>query len=161
MQKKIITIIALILLGILIGYGIKNDIYTQTVIELEKNDQSYKEVSISMNDPPEVILSSECKQIKFNITTDQALSILYAMKKTELQRPLTQDTLLDITNYYNISILNMRIDRKDKEIYKGTIFLNQFGKILELDARPSDIISISLRSKNKLFVKESIMDRVC
>lgn len=165
MQKKVITIIALVLLGVVIGYSINNNyVFDKIYIDVMKEPIGYKEVSIRMLNPPEVILTKECSQIKFNVTSDQALSILYAMKQTELQRPLTQDTLLDITNYYNISISQLKIDRKDNDIYKGLIILNQFGKILELDARPSDIIAISLRTKDKLYVKQELLDtanRIC
>lgn len=160
-MKKLITILLLLLVGFVLGYSINNNIFNNVYnsINIQSN---YKEVSIRMDNPPEIYLINNCNAINFNVTSDQALSILYAMKKTDLQRPLTQDTLLDITNYYNISISHLVIDRKENDIYKGTIFLNQYGKVLELDARPSDIIAIALRLKQKLYVREDLLDKkVC
>jgi bifunctional DNase/RNase len=107
-----------------------------------------------------IYLSSDCYVISFDVTPDQAYSIEKGMEGSLGPRPLTHDIMKDILDNYKINITNIRIDRYDNEIYYATIYMRQENKILELDARPSDSIALSIRTGIPIYFRDSIlMDR--
>ncbi|MBI3190933.1 bifunctional nuclease family protein [archaeon] len=104
-----------------------------------------------------VVLTNNCHEIGFDVTNDQAYSIRNGLDGTMTVRPLTHDILRDIVEGFNITILNMRIEKFDNDIYYARVFIQQGSKIIDMDIRPSDAIALSLRTKNTLYINETML----
>ncbi len=107
-----------------------------------------------------VHLVSDCKDVFFDITVDQAYSIHKGLEGSLGVRPLTHDIAGDIMENFDIEITHVRIDRFENDIYYATIFLQRENQILELDARPSDSIALALRTDTPVYFKKSILEEM-
>ncbi len=159
-----------LLLAFGIGVGIGNYLYQSSIVSYV--DDAYEAVSTeglvpivpSINETT-VHLTGECHEISFDVTADQAYSIAKGVEKAVAPRPLTHDILKDILDNFGVKLLQIKIDRYQNSIYYATIILKQDNKVLELDARPSDSIALSLRNGNTLYIDRIILEangaRVC
>ena len=110
-------------------------------------------------------LSESCYRISFDVTDDQAFSIQRAFNKEPASRPLTHDILRDILNEFNITIVQLRIERFGDEIYYARGFVQRNAKLLDLDMRPSDTVALSLRTGSTLYINQTMLrekgDYIC
>ena len=89
----------------------------------------------------------------------EAVQLSTALEHKKMTRPMTHDLFLDaVTN------LDARIDHVLINDVKGAMFfsklvLSQHGRTIELDARPSDSVSLALRQDAPLFIEESVLER--
>lgn len=89
----------------------------------------------------------------------EATQLSIALEHTKMSRPMTHDLFLDaITN------LDARVDHVLINNVKGSMFfaklvLSQHGRTIELDARPSDAVSLALRQDAPLFIEECVLER--
>lgn len=90
----------------------------------------------------------------------EALSLGTVLEKTRFMRPMTHDLMLDaLTN------LDARIDHVFiRDVKDGTFYahlcLTQHGRLIELDARPSDAIALALRQSAPVYIDEKVLERV-
>ncbi len=105
-----------------------------------------------------VTLQNGCHAISFPVTSDQALSISQGLTNNPGMRPLTHDILKDVIDGFNLTILNARIERFDNDIYYARMFVRQGNKIMDIDLRPSDAIALSLRTKNTLYINNTMLN---
>lgn len=104
-----------------------------------------------------VSLLGGCRLLQFDVTQDQAYSIAAALTNTSSQRPLTHDIFKEVLDNFNITILQIKIDRREDEIYKATIYMRRGNDLLSIDARPSDAIAMAARYGMPLYVKDTIL----
>jgi hypothetical protein len=122
----------------------------------EIQNSGFVPANVSLGDTT-VALTAGCYRIEFDVTGDQAFSISHGISNAMSVRPLTHDVLRDVIEGFNISILSVRIERFGDDIYYARMFMQQGGMILDMDVRPSDAIALSLRTKNVLYVNETMM----
>ena len=104
-----------------------------------------------------IIIRNNCNGIGFDVTSDQAYSISNALQNSQTVRPLTHDMLKDVMENFNISVLAVRIEKWENDIYYARMFVQQGPKILDLDIRPSDAIAMSLRTGKQLLINQSML----
>lgn len=109
---------------------------------------------------PILILKNEdeTKALPIWIGAVEAMSISMALNNVPFPRPMTHDLLLS-----SIRALNGSIVRTDiLEIREGTFFaelvLEQNGKEIRLDCRPSDAIAASVRAESPIFVANAVLE---
>jgi bifunctional DNase/RNase len=124
--------------------------------EFQVPTEGFVPVKVRMNGTT-VFLSDECYTVFFDITDDQAYSVARGMEGTIGVRPLTHDILKDIFDNFGIEITNVMIDRYANDIYYATIYMRQDNNLLELDARPSDSIAMSVRTGVPVYFRKSIL----
>lgn len=105
-----------------------------------------------------ITLISGCSAIAFDVTDDQAISIFNALEKTTTVRPLAHEIMRDIIEEFGIKVLATRIEKYENDIYYARMFLQHGDRILDLDARPSDTIALSLRTGNILYMNETMLN---
>lgn len=93
------------------------------------------------------------------IGVNEATQMGVALEKARFSRPMTHDLFLDaLTN------LDSRIDHVVISDVKGTTFfavltLSQHGRLIELDARPSDALSLAIRQQAPIYIEEDVLER--
>ncbi len=89
----------------------------------------------------------------------EALSIATRFEHKKMDRPLTHDLLDSVVKKLGGDLVSVRIDRLDDDVFYGSVSLAKEGRLLELDARPSDAIALALGNGAPVFVAESVLEQ--
>ena len=112
-----------------------------------------------------VFLGDGHKTIVFYIDPGVGASINVGMTGEAPPRPLTHDLFLSALEAFGGKILRTVIVRVEEDVYYARIILEAENevmarKIVELDARPSDCIALSVRRGSPIYVLRSVWDRL-
>jgi bifunctional DNase/RNase len=88
----------------------------------------------------------------------EANAIDKELKNITSQRPMTHDLLHSILAQTQIKVKEVKIVALKEHTYYATLFLILNKGLIEVDARPSDAIILSLKSKTPIFVSSKILD---
>ena len=158
-SSVIILLVACIIIGITIGYFLKpelNDVIETAAHNVDLSGYAPLDIKLSETN---VRLTAECRSINFDITEDQALSIAKAMNMTSTPRPLPHDIFSDILENFQIKHIGSKIDRYEDKIYMARMIFQSGNNVLEIDARPSDTIALSLRTGTKVYMDKKILEK--
>ncbi len=89
----------------------------------------------------------------------EATSIATVLEKIDVGRPMTHDLLKTIVNDLGARILRVEICDLRDNTYYALLHLDQNGRCLQIDSRPSDAIAIALRSGAPIFVLEEVLEK--
>ncbi|MFH0948883.1 MAG: bifunctional nuclease domain-containing protein [Candidatus Aenigmatarchaeota archaeon] len=155
----LLVMLIIFLLGLYIGSYEKQEIQKimKSNEKIEIPTEGYTKVNLAI-DGPKLSMSAGCRMISFQVTEDQSFSIKRGLDGVVEQRPLTHDIMKDIFDTYDIKILSARIDRYVDSIYFAKIYMIQNDRILNLDARPSDAVALSVRTGTPFYVKTDILE---
>jgi bifunctional DNase/RNase len=110
-----------------------------------------------------VFLGDGTKSIVFYIEPAIGASINAALSGQKPPRPLTHDLFLDVLKTFGASVQRVVIVKVEEEVFFARLILEAQNeimekKIVELDARPSDCISLSARTGAPIYVLRSVWD---
>ncbi|MDX1520360.1 MAG: bifunctional nuclease family protein [Anaerolineae bacterium] len=88
----------------------------------------------------------------------EADAITIQLQGVEVQRPLTHDLLKSIIDEMGATISHVIVSELKNETFYARIVMDVNGNSLEIDARPSDAIALSVRVSAPLFVSEEVME---
>lgn len=110
---------------------------------------------------PIVILKQEDSQIFLPIWIGvfEANAIALRIEEVETPRPMTHDLLHKTLETLEAQIEKVVIsDLRDNTFY-ALIHLQQNGRSLEVDARPSDAIALAVRAEAPIFVTKPVLEK--
>jgi hypothetical protein len=87
----------------------------------------------------------------------EASSIELAVIRRAAPRPLTHDLFVSVLHDLGARVEKLVIDRLENKTYFATLILDQDGRTLEIDCRPSDGIALALRENVRIYVDEDLM----
>lgn len=98
------------------------------------------------------------------IGSAEADAIAIEMQNVAVQRPLTHDLLKSAitelgARVTHILINDLREEGENGGIFFARIVMDQNGRQVELDARPSDAIALAVRVKAAIFVEETVLQK--
>jgi len=111
-----------------------------------------------------IILEGEGKN--FAIYTEPLVGKLLQMYLTEAQslRPMTHDLLLSVFQGLDISVMQVVIHDIQDTVYFAKLFLEQekdgMKHVVEIDARPSDAITLALLEDAPVLCTKEVLNRV-
>lgn len=123
---------------------------------------------VSVSPAPSIIVLQPVEDIvepgKYRIVpiwvgTSEATQMGIALENARFSRPMTHDLFLDaLTN------LDARVDHVVVSDVKGSTFfarltLQQHGRLIELDARPSDALALAARQKAPIYIEEHVLEK--
>jgi len=88
----------------------------------------------------------------------EAASIGIALEGKTLERPMTHDFLANIIYALGAEVERVVVDRVQDTTFYATVYLARDGRILNIDARPSDAIAVAVRTKSPLYVDGDVMN---
>lgn len=98
------------------------------------------------------------KALPIWIGSAEASAIIRKIENITVTRPMTHDLIIDIVEKTGYSVDRIEINDVDKETYFAIIYLkNEEGKEIEIDARPSDAIAVSIRVEAPIFVTANVL----
>lgn len=89
----------------------------------------------------------------------EAMAIQMRLKKQTSPRPMTHDLLEDVIGALGGKLLRIEVDDLKSDVFLGRLIIDQKGKTLTLDARPSDSIAIALGLNAPIHVSRAVLDR--
>ena len=87
----------------------------------------------------------------------EALSISLRLRGERAERPLTHDMLTSLVADLGGKGVKVHVDELRGATFVGSVFVEQNGRVLNLDARPSDAIAFSLGAGIPIFVASDVM----
>ena len=89
----------------------------------------------------------------------EADSITVELQDMEMARPLTHDILARIIADLGGEISHVTIKELRNDVFYAYIMINQQGKKLEIDSRPSDAMALAVRAQVPIYVEEQVMEK--
>ncbi len=105
------------------------------------------------------------KEKKFAIYTDPLVghNLQLYLSEEPPERPSSHDLIGSICTGFNIKIIQAVISGVEGTIYLAKLFLQQekngISEILEIDARPSDCISLALMHRIPILCSRSVLEQ--
>ena len=87
----------------------------------------------------------------------EAEAITVALQEVEVSRPLTHDLIRNMLNSFQARILRIEIVNLRENTFYGNIVLEQNGREINIDSRPSDAIALAVRARVPIFVHPTVM----
>ncbi len=98
------------------------------------------------------------KALPIWIGSAEASAIIRKIENIAVSRPMTHDLIIEIIEKTGYSVDRIEINDVDKETYFAIIYLkNEQGEELEIDARPSDAIAVSIRVNAPIYVTANVL----
>jgi len=88
----------------------------------------------------------------------EADAIAIPMQKVPVSRPLTHDLLRSAIATLGAKLEHVIINDLADETFYAKLILDQNGKTVEVDARPSDAIALAIRAEVPIYVEEKVID---
>src|SRR5216683_425054 len=125
-------------------------------------EMTVESVRINLATPPRGVILKATKQERypfFWIAHAEAYAIAVELQGTNPPRPLTHDLLKNVLSELGAKIVSIVISDLIEDIFYARIVLDVAGRHVEIDARPSDAIALSVRTKTPIYVDESVLER--
>ena len=116
--------------------------------------------SILVLQPDEELVSEgKSRVVPIYIGAPEALALTSALEEKRFARPTTHDLLLDAITSLDASIDHVLINDARSDVFFARLTLSQHGRLVDLDARPSDAITLAVRFGAPLFIEEDVLER--
>jgi len=124
-------------------------------VEMQVRNVGFDQASGS----PVVILHSPSEQrlLPIWVGPAEAQSIAMQMQKVTPPRPLTHDLMKQILDGTGVALRRVRITALESQTFFAKLVLEQSGREIEVDSRPSDAIALALRAPCPIFVSRALL----
>ena len=106
-----------------------------------------------------VVLVSKDRGVVLPIFVDEgaAVAIAFRLAHRQSPHPLAHDLLDHVVSELGGTVTEVRIDDVKDQIYFGRVFIDQGKKHLQIEARPSDSISMALTKGAKIYASHKVV----
>ena len=115
--------------------------------------------SILVLQPVEDSPKGKSRVIPIWIGAFEASQLGMALENVRLPRPTTHDLFLDTLTNLDTRIDHVLIYDAQGSTYFAKLVLRQGGRLIELDARPSDALALAIRQQAPFFITEDVLGR--
>ncbi len=105
-----------------------------------------------------VLLSDGERKLPILIGPYEAQAISLPLEGTRPDRPMTHDLVRAIIDRLNVNLDRVVIDDLWNTIYYAKLYIRTDKEEIEIDARPSDAIALSVRFDAPIFVADGILE---
>lgn len=107
----------------------------------------------------ELVSEGKSRVVPICVGPAEALGLGAVLESARFVRPMTHDLMLDALTNLDARIDHVLInDMKDGTFY-ARLCLAQHGRLIDLDARPSDAIALALRQASPVYIDEDVLER--
>lgn len=116
--------------------------------------------SILVMEPAEERTSPETSRVvPIYIGVMEAFNLGLALESTHVSRPTTHDLMLDALTRLDALVDHVLINDEHDDVFYAQLTLSQHGRLIVLDARPSDAIALAIRQDAPIYIDEEVLDR--
>ncbi|PZO60842.1 MAG: hypothetical protein DCF15_01185 [Phormidesmis priestleyi] len=101
--------------------------------------------------------SSQRRQLPIFISHEQARSIQSVLEGEKPSRPMTHDLIANLLSAWDLTLQRVVIQALRDNTFYAVMTVGKGDKKKELDARPSDAISVALRVNAPIWVLEEVV----
>jgi RNA polymerase sigma factor (sigma-70 family) len=120
------------------------------VVDVIKLDNDEGCIVLLINEPGDKILP-------IWIGTFEGLSIAVGIESLESPRPLTYRWVASILDILEAELEEVRIEGLKEDTFLGTMVIRKGDRLVELDARPSDLIALAVHKGIPIYAGEELM----
>jgi len=91
----------------------------------------------------------------------EATAIDRSVKEIQTPRPLTHDLLGNIIRELGGELQRVVVNDLRDNTFFAKLIIQQNGKIVEVDSRPSDAIALAVQKGTPILVAEKVLDEIC
>lgn len=114
--------------------------------------------SVLVLQPVEETPAGKARIVPIWVGPPEAAQIGMALEQVKLDRPMTHDLFLDAMTNLDARVDSVVIYHAKGQVFFSHLVLSQGGRLITLDARPSDAISLALRQGAPLYIEEDVLD---
>lgn len=100
---------------------------------------------------------SQRRQLPIFISHEQARAIQMVLEGERAARPMTHDLIVNLLNAWDMTLQRVVIHALRDNTFYAVMTVGKGDKKKELDARPSDAISVALRTNAPIWVMEEVV----
>ena len=89
----------------------------------------------------------------------EANAIASELDKSAPPRPMTHDLLRNLTRGLGATVTRVVVSDLRGDTFFATIWMEQAGETVTIDARPSDAIALALRSDCPIYISTAVLQR--
>ena len=89
----------------------------------------------------------------------EADAIAFAIQEVPIARPLTHDLLGSVISSLGGKVTQVVINELADETFFAKLIIDDNGRHVEVDSRPSDAIALAIRAKVPIFVEDAVLDQ--
>jgi bifunctional DNase/RNase len=89
----------------------------------------------------------------------EADAIAIPMQNVPVSRPLTHDLLGSVIDSLGGKVTQVVINELSDETFFAKLIIDDNGRHVEVDSRPSDAIALAIRAKVPIFVEDAVLDQ--
>lgn len=93
------------------------------------------------------------------IGANEATQLGIALEQARFVRPMTHDLLLDALTNLDARVDHVLVNEVQGSTFFARLVLSQHGRLVDLDARPSDALALAIRQKAPIYIDESVLER--
>ena len=98
------------------------------------------------------------KALPIWIGSAEASAIIRKIENIKVLRPMTHDLIIDIVEKTGYEVTRVEINDVENDTYYSTIYLiNDEGKEITIDSRPSDAVAVAIRVDAPIFVSAKVL----
>jgi bifunctional DNase/RNase len=91
------------------------------------------------------------------VRTQEATAIALPLQDIKPPRPVTADLVVEILEKLGASVVMAFLTELKDDVFHSLLVLNQGGREIEVDCRPSDSIAVALRTSSPIYVADKVM----
>lgn len=129
-------------------------VHVQTLIMSQDASPS---ILVLCSSEPNTTTDSRFMPIWIGMT--EAAQIGLALEDIRLPRPLTHDLFIDALTNLDTYVDHVLITDVKNSTFYATLTLRHHGRLIELDARPSDAIALALKQNARIYVLDSVFEK--
>jgi bifunctional DNase/RNase len=88
----------------------------------------------------------------------EATAMATELEGIKMARPMTHDLLRNIVDTLGGAVESIEVNDLRDSTYYAVIYLEVSGRRVSVDSRPSDAISLALRTKSPIFVAKKVLE---
>jgi bifunctional DNase/RNase len=88
----------------------------------------------------------------------EAEAIAIKLRNYQVARPLTHDLLKNVIAEMGGELLRVVVNDLRNDVFHATLVVDHSGRLVEIDARPSDALALAVRAEAPIFVDERVME---
>lgn len=121
-------------------------------------------IIIRENDEQQIIILRERdgdRHFPILIGIFEATAIDRRVKSVKTPRPMTHDLMTNTVDALGCELEKIVIHDLLDHTFYAKLIIRQNGRLVEIDARPSDAIALQVASDAPLYVSERVLEMVC
>lgn len=115
---------------------------------------------VALGDSAAVLLVDEGVKVALPIFIGgtEGTSIELRLRGEKPPRPFTHDLLESMLRKLDATIVKVHVDALRAGVFHGSVFLRAKGRVIRIDARPSDAIALAIGSHAPIYVAKAVLD---